>query len=83
MDQGHFKFLAGKGIINPDLSFGSEGIPLFISPIKKRVIDLMTNLITIHDPDIITVPLSIIVAVNTFDTFFVGTTEQKNNTDTK
>jgi hypothetical protein len=83
MNKGHLKFFTGKGIIDPDLSFGSERVPLIISPIEKRVIDLLTNLITIYYPDIITISFSPIVPIYTIDTFFIRATEQENNTNTE
>jgi hypothetical protein len=79
MDQGHLEFLTGKGIINPDFSFGVEWIPLFISTIKKRIVDLMPHLIAIHDPDVITVPLAPMKAIDAVDAFPARAAEQKDD----
>jgi hypothetical protein len=79
MDQGHLEFLTGKGIVNPDLSFRVEWIPLFISTIKKRIIDLMPYLIAIHDPDVITIPLAPMIAIDAVDAFPVRAGDQKKN----
>jgi len=83
MDQGHLEFLAGKRIVNPDLSFGVERIPLFISAIEKGIVDLMPDLITIHDPNIITVFFATVIAVNTGNTFLFATAEQEGKANTE
>jgi hypothetical protein len=79
MDQGYLEFLTGKGIINPDLSFGVEWIPLFISTIEKRIVDLMPYLIAIHNPYVITVPFAPMIAVDAVDASSVRAAEQKDD----
>jgi hypothetical protein len=79
MDQGHLEFLAGKCIVNPDLTFGVEWIPLFISTIEEGIVDLVPHLIAIHDPDVIPVPLSPVIAVDAVNAFPVIAANQKKD----
>jgi hypothetical protein len=81
MEQSHLEFLAGKCIVNPDLSFWIERIPLFISSIKKGIVDLVPHLVTIYNPDIITVFLAPVIAVNAGNAFLLATAAQEGQTN--
>ena len=65
MCQGKFKFLAGNSMINPDLAFRVEQVPLFISTVKEFFVNILADFVSVDYPYRETLFITIVAAVYT------------------